>query len=263
MAPGQCSLDGALACQQPVECGVEFVVVNLAETERFAQAGGRRGRRQRPGGGEFGDGIEDAPDQHGEDEVAAAVAVGAEDAVKADLARHAEGGGDMAVWQAAGDGDGVLLGWDDGAAFEHAAQAFDVSGGPAGEVAQRAFANLAALAIALAQQDGGRGVPVRDGFDIHAANASRSGRAVQLTTALLHGYEFRPGGAVFPGFPPVYSNGKSEARTISLRRQPKTQETAIVRGFFRSLLTRSTSPSNCSARTSADPMLEPRLASAS
>src|SRR3954471_2382026 len=212
MAPGQRGLDGRLARQQPVECGVEFIVIDCAETERFAQAGGRRGRRERPGGGELGDGIEDAPDQQGEDEVAVAVAVGAEDAVKADLARRAEGGGDMAMRQAAGDGDGVVLGRNDRAALEHATQALDVSGRPVGEVAQRAFAHLAALAIALAQQDGGRRVPVRDGFDIHEANVSRSGRAVQLTTALLHGYGFRPGEAVFPGFPPVYSNGKSEAR---------------------------------------------------
>ena len=158
-------------------------------------------------------GIEDAADQQGQDEVAAAVAVGAEDAVEADLARRAEGGGDVAVRQAAGDGEGVLLGGDDGAALEHAAQAFDVSGRPVGEVAQRAFADLAVLAVALAQQDGGRRVPVRDGFDIHAANASRSGRAVQVTTALLHGYEFRPAEAVFPGLPPICSNGKSEARS--------------------------------------------------
>ena len=73
----------------------------------------------------------------------------------------------MAVRQAAGEGEGVVLGGDDGAALEHAAQAFDMGGQPAGEVAQGAFADLALLAVALAQQDGGRGVPVRDGFDIH------------------------------------------------------------------------------------------------
>ena len=50
------------------------------------------------------------PDQQGEDEVAAAVAVGAEDAVEADLARGAESGGDVAMRQAAGDGEGVVLG---------------------------------------------------------------------------------------------------------------------------------------------------------
>ena len=114
-----------------------------------------------------GNRIEDAADQHGQDEVAAAVAVGAEDAVEADRACGAEGGGDMAVRQAAGDGEGVVLGGDDGAALKHAAQAFDVRRGPAGEIAQGAFADFALVAKALAQKDGGRRVPVRDGFDIH------------------------------------------------------------------------------------------------
>jgi len=66
--------------------------------------------------------------------------------------------------QAADDGEGVALGGDDGAALEHAAQAFDVGGGP---VRQVALTHLATLAIALAQEDGGGRVPVRDGFDIH------------------------------------------------------------------------------------------------
>jgi hypothetical protein len=85
----------------------------------------------------------------GEDEVAAAVAVRAEDTVKADSARCAEGGGDVAVGPAAGDGEGVPLGGDD-AAPEHAAQAFDMSGGPVGKVAERAFADFALVAVALA-----------------------------------------------------------------------------------------------------------------
>jgi hypothetical protein len=102
--------------------------------------------------------------------------------VKADLARRAESGGDVAVGQAAGDGKGVVLGRDDGAPLEHAAQAFDVRGGPVGEVAKRAFADFALVAIALAQQDGGRRVPVRDGIDIHAVNASRFRRVVQVTS---------------------------------------------------------------------------------
>src|SRR5690349_4566684 len=71
----------------------------------------------------------------------------------------------MAMRQAAGEG--ILPGGDDGAALEHATQAFDVRGRPVGEVAQRAFAHFALVAVALAQQDGGGRVPVRDGFDIH------------------------------------------------------------------------------------------------
>src|SRR3954452_19325019 len=58
------------------------------------------------------------------------------------------------------------FGRDDGAALEHTAQALDGGHGPVREIAQGAFAHLA-LAVALTQQDRGRRVPVRDGFDIH------------------------------------------------------------------------------------------------
>src|SRR5208283_2194091 len=156
MTSGQRGLDGGLAHQQPVERGVEFVVIDLTEAERFAQAGGRRCRRQPACGRQFGDRVEDAPDQHGEDKVATAIAVGAEDAIEADLAGGAEGGEDVTVREAAGDGEGVLLDRNNGAAFEHAAQTFDVSGGPAGEIAQSALTNLAVLAVTFAQEDGGR-----------------------------------------------------------------------------------------------------------
>ena len=40
MASGQRGLDGRLARQQPVERGVQFVVIDLAETEHFTEAGG-------------------------------------------------------------------------------------------------------------------------------------------------------------------------------------------------------------------------------
>src|SRR3954471_15996168 len=155
MAPGQRGLDGDLARQQPVECGVEFVVRDLAETKRFAQAGGGGGGGERAGCGQLGGRIEDAANEHCKDEVAAAIAVRAEDAVKADFARRAERGGEVAVRQRAGDGEGVLLGGNNRTALEHTAQTFNVRGGPVGEVAQRAFADLAFMAIALAQQDGG------------------------------------------------------------------------------------------------------------
>jgi len=130
MAFGQNGFDGGLAFQQPVEGGVEFVVIDRAETERFAEAGGGRVGREGAGGGELGDGVEDATDQNGQDKVPATIAVGAEGGVEADPARGAEGGGDMAVRQGAGDGEGIAFGWDDGAALEDAAQALDVSGGP-------------------------------------------------------------------------------------------------------------------------------------
>ena len=127
----------------------------------------RRCRGTAPGGGELGSRIEDPTDQHGKDEIAAAIAVGANDTVKPDLASGAERGGDVAVRQATDDGEGVALGGDDGAALEHAAQAFDVRSGPIGEVAEGALTDLAVLAVALAQENGRGRAPIRDSFDIH------------------------------------------------------------------------------------------------
>src|SRR6202521_4647868 len=72
VAFGQRRLDGRLASQQPVQCGVEFVLIDIAEIEDFTQAGGRRGRRESACCGEFGNGIEDTPGDEGDNEVAAA-----------------------------------------------------------------------------------------------------------------------------------------------------------------------------------------------
>jgi hypothetical protein len=118
-------------------------------------------------GGQLGGGFEDPTDEEGEDEIATAIALGAENPIEADPARGAERGGDVTVRQAANDGEGFALGGDDGAAFEHTAKACDVGGGPVGEIAESALTDLAALAKALAQQDGGGRAPIRHGFDIH------------------------------------------------------------------------------------------------
>ena len=87
--------------------------------------------------------IEDPTDQQGKDEIAAAIAVGANDTVKPDLVSGAERGGDVAVRQGAGDGEGIVLGGDDGAALEHTAQAFDMGSWPVGEVAENPLPDLA------------------------------------------------------------------------------------------------------------------------
>ena len=60
-----------------------------------------------------------------------------------------------------------LVGEDEDVPFEHAAQTFDVGARLVGEVAQGALTDLANLAVALAQEDGGRRVPVGNGLDIH------------------------------------------------------------------------------------------------
>src|SRR3954471_5769407 len=54
---------------------------------------------------------------------------------------------------------------------------------------------------------------------IYMAEAESFGRPVQVTNALLHGYKLRRVEAVFPGIPPIYSNGKSEARVSASPQQ--------------------------------------------
>jgi hypothetical protein len=90
----------------------------------------------------LGCGFQDPADEQGKDEIAAAIAIGAEDPVEADPAGGAKRGGDVAVRQAAGDGEGIALGGDDGAAFQYAAQALDMGRGPVGEIAQCALTDL-------------------------------------------------------------------------------------------------------------------------
>src|SRR5207237_4390967 len=56
MAFGKRRLDRRLADRQPVQCAIELVLVDHPESELLAEAGGRRVRRQRPGGGKLGPG---------------------------------------------------------------------------------------------------------------------------------------------------------------------------------------------------------------
>jgi hypothetical protein len=110
MAFGQRGLGRGLALQKPVQCIAELILIDLTEAEQFAEARRGGGRRQRTCGRGFGCRIEDPTDQQSEDEIAATIAVGAEDPVEADLAGGAECDGDVAVWRAADDGDAVAPG---------------------------------------------------------------------------------------------------------------------------------------------------------
>ena len=89
--------------------------------------------------GKLGTGIEDAVDHQGQDEVAAAVAVRAEQPIEADLARGAEGRVDMTMRQRADDGNGIPVLGNDGAAFEQCLEPGDPLVRPVGEVQQRAL----------------------------------------------------------------------------------------------------------------------------
>ena len=75
----------------------------------------------------------------------------------------------MAMRQRTDDGEGLPVRGDDGAAFEQHLETGNSLARPVGQVQQGALLDLAAIAVALAQQDGGGRVPVGDRFDVHGS----------------------------------------------------------------------------------------------
>jgi hypothetical protein len=82
------------------------------------------------------------------------------------VAECAERSGNVAVGSGAQNLESVGRG-DQGLAFEDAAEGLDFGWRPGGEVGQSALDDAGAEAGGLAEEDGGRGIAVGDGLDIH------------------------------------------------------------------------------------------------
>lgn len=167
MLARQALLDGRLPLAEPIERIVKLVLVDGPEIQHRAQArsGGldiehARGRRLRGR-------RHNAVDQHGDHQLAAAIAGATQHAVQSDPAQRAQHGRYGAVRQAAAHDDRLSIGGDRCAAFQQRAQTFDELGRPIGQIGEGAFFDLAGVAIAFAQQDGRRRRAVGDRFDIH------------------------------------------------------------------------------------------------
>ena len=167
VASGQTLLDGALALEQPVHGGVELVFVDALDAEHLGEGVARGVGGEPARGGELRAWGEDARDNEGNGAFAFGRGGGGEGAVEAQLAQRCEHCGDVAVGTGAGDIEGGGEVGDGGAAFEQDSQSFDHHGRPLRQVGEGAFTDLAGLAIGFAQQDGGRGVSVGDGLDVH------------------------------------------------------------------------------------------------
>jgi hypothetical protein len=72
----------------------------------------------------------------------------------------------VAVGQGALDGE-EFAGGDEGFIVQEATESLHFLGRPGGEVGEGAFADFGAFADGLAEEDGGRGVAVGDGLDVH------------------------------------------------------------------------------------------------
>jgi hypothetical protein len=186
--PGQGLLDRRLSFEQPIQGVVEFVLVDSLQTQRLAEAGGG-GRRIEPARGRELRGRRDQPaDDHGDDEVAAALVGRPEDAVQADRPQGSQRRGDVPVRQRAEDRHRLPLGGDDLAALEQGAKALDELLRPIGEVGQGPLLDLAVLAIGFPQQDGGRRVAVGDGLDILSTYMATIMRAIRAKARQLSSF---------------------------------------------------------------------------
>src|SRR5260370_5602786 len=165
MLLGQFFLDATLPRQQPVHGAIEVIFGGVDH----AQFLGQGGAVPQSGSGQLGTGVEDGFDQHGQHQIALATRLGGEDGVEAEFANGKQNGFDMAVGHGSAGGEQVL-GGNQGFVAEEATKVFDFVFGPIGEVGQGAFEDFVALTEAFAQQDGGRGVAVGDGFDVHGTS---------------------------------------------------------------------------------------------
>ncbi len=158
MPSGEALLDPRLPPQQPVEHVEHFVAADGTEAEQGTEAAGGGLRGQAASGGELGAGLEYAGDYGGEGEVTPAAAGALQEALEAKLSADAEDGADMAMGQGAADAEGLLAGAIDLAAAEHGADAVDDLGGQFGEVGEGGAADALAVALGLAEEDGGGGL---------------------------------------------------------------------------------------------------------
>src|SRR5271165_2775640 len=165
VACGEFFLDAPLSFQQPVHGLIQVVFLGLAHPQLLGQGGAV----PVAGGSQFGSGIEQALHDHGQDQVALATRLGGEDGIQPELADGPQEGFDVTVGKRLLGGEQVL-GGDQRFILQQAAEGLDLLLGPMGEIGEGALVGLVAFAPTFAEEDGGRGVAVGDGLDVHGSN---------------------------------------------------------------------------------------------
>lgn len=162
MLLGQPPFDFRFAGQEPVQRVVQLIHIRIFDRELLGQ-----GRRlPEPRGAELGAVMEQPVDDHGQDEIPLAGALGRDQGLQSEFSDRPQDGIDMAMREAANRREEVA-GTDERLVAQQPAQGINLVLRPVGEVGQGAFADLLALAPAFAEQDGGRGGAVGNGFDVH------------------------------------------------------------------------------------------------
>src|SRR5450432_1911688 len=174
MTFGQFLFDAWLARQQPVHRLVEFAFLSGIEMEKIAEAAVECVGVESTSGGKFGGRIEDTGGDHSNDEIARAAGKRIEDGIQMEIAQGAEHGSHMAMRERAGDEERVRqcsAGGGQGAG-QSESESIDLMGWEMGKVCEGAGLDLTVVAVGFAEEDGGRGVTVGYGGDVHAYRIS-------------------------------------------------------------------------------------------
>src|SRR5450759_5596396 len=151
MAAGEAVLDEALLGYQPIEGGVDLAHRDGAEAERLAEGMAGRGGVEHARGGEFCRRIEQAGDDQGENDIAAALGrTAGQQAIEADMAGGGQRGEDMAMRERAADFEPALAGGNQPVAAQGGAEGLDLLVPTTGEIGEGAGFDLSVLAVALA-----------------------------------------------------------------------------------------------------------------
>src|SRR5882724_2501641 len=121
-------------------------------------------------GSKFGGGLDDASHNHGDDEIALATGKWIEDGTQMQIAQAAEDCGDMAVRQGPRDEEGLRQ-RGEGASQrvgQSEAESVHLMRGEMSDVGDGASLDFAVEAVGFAEEDGGRGVAIGYGGDVHA-----------------------------------------------------------------------------------------------
>ena len=106
------------------------------------------------GSGQFGSGLKEPGNDHGNDKVPLVTGVGSNDALEVQVSERPQDRGDMPMGARAHDVKGIVELLDGGATAQESLEALDEFGRPWGEVGKGTFADCVALAKGLAEQDG-------------------------------------------------------------------------------------------------------------
>ena len=191
MASRQRFLDALLLSDQPVERVIKLLLIDRPEPQHRPQRTVRRLAIQHPRRRQLGHRIDDPRRHHGDAQCHLARRLPAtlrQHTVKPNLAQQAQRRRHVPVRQAAQQTQSSRLISAQQFVAKQPPQRFDLRQRPVRDIGQRALPDLAALAIALPQQIGGRRGPVRNSIDMHGQRESCRSPTVK-TNHQLHGYK--------------------------------------------------------------------------